>query len=157
VENYAPEDLILRLVGVELIQLCSEAENLWPDISGQVFFRENRRRRVGNGQDRDDVKIAPARMERSPATTAGELGVIGVIRGGGVGRHAGLLMRWSQGRDFSRFEFNPTEHVATDSSFNSEPAATAAVQGCNNQARPRCNMPMIKQGRRRRRWLRVND
>ncbi len=80
-----PIDLGLGLLSAQAVHLRGEAKDFLTDVIGQVFLGEDRRRRVGDGEYRDDIEVAFSWMKLSPAPTAGGLSRVGVICAGGVG------------------------------------------------------------------------
>jgi hypothetical protein len=67
VEDRPAIDLVLRLLSVEAIQLRGEAKDFRTDILGEVVLGEDRLRRVGEGEDRNDVEVAAPRLKLSAA------------------------------------------------------------------------------------------
>jgi hypothetical protein len=97
VEDQAAIDLVLGLLGVEAVHLRDEAEDFATDVERQVLLGEDRRVGIGECEDRDDIEIAPAGLERAAASPAFELRRIGAVGSRGIGCHGGIarITVWS--------------------------------------------------------------
>ena len=83
-------DLVLGLLGIETVDLGDQAEDFATDVDRQVIRGEDRGVGVGEGEDRDDVEIAPAGLERAAASPAREPRRIVAEGLRGIGWHGGV-------------------------------------------------------------------
>ena len=82
-------DLVPGLLGIEAVHLRDQAEDFATDVERQILFGEDRGIRIGESEDRDDVEITPAGLERTPASLAFEPRRIGAMGLRGIGWHGG--------------------------------------------------------------------
>ncbi len=92
-QDHSAIDLVSGLLGVEAARLRDEAADLGTDIEGEVFRGKDRRPWVGDCEDRDDIKVAPAGMEFLTTATALQSRRTGIVRRWRIGRHGGVS-RW---------------------------------------------------------------
>jgi len=74
-------DLVLGLLCVEVSHVCEQSLDFVLDISRQVVLCEDRRRRISNREDRNNIKIASAGMEIARATPACQPWWVGLVGG----------------------------------------------------------------------------
>jgi len=77
-------DLILGLLRVEVFHLREQPLNFMLEVARQVILGKDGRRRIGHGNDGNQVEIAAARMQlpaASPACQSRRIGIIGPWRG----------------------------------------------------------------------------
>ena len=82
-------DLVLDLLRALAAQLHDQAADLGAGVEGEVFLAIDGGPRVGDGEDRDGIEVAPSGLEPSPASAAS--------RGGGSASFAtggSVVMGW---------------------------------------------------------------